>query len=147
MGCGSSRLPTQLIRPAAITQELANWPLPRHLNKRRLPVVANRKRTGSSPPTADIARRPPPPSVPATGCYTPCGRNPGSERIRRPALPYRLRHDLPLATDAWRARLFPTIAHATCEAKLPISLFDALVVQESRYNQGAVSPRDAINLS
>ncbi len=63
------------------------------------------------------------------------------------ALPYRPRRDLPLATEARRARFFPMVAQAACEAGLPVGLFDALIVQESRYNQSAVSPKGAIGLS
>ncbi len=74
----------------------------------------------------------------ATWPELPAGCNP---------LPYRPRRDLALATEARRARLFPIVALAACEAGVPVGLFDALVVQESRYDMTAVSPKGAVGLS
>lgn len=85
-------------------------------------------RSGKSP-SADIA-------LGISGSGLPCA-----------ALPYRPRRDLALATEARRARLFPMVAQAACEAGLPVGLFDALIVQESRYNTAVISPKGAIGLS
>lgn len=63
------------------------------------------------------------------------------------ALPYRPRRDLVMTTELRRARLYPLVAQAACEAGIPVGLFDALIVQESRYNQAVVSPKGAIGLS
>ncbi|WP_368858061.1 transglycosylase SLT domain-containing protein, partial [Streptomyces sp. EL5] len=39
------------------------------------------------------------------------------------------------------------MAEAACEAGVPIQLFDALIIQESRYNPVAVSPKGATGLA
>lgn len=62
-------------------------------------------------------------------------------------LSYRPRGDLPLTTELRRARLYPSVAQAACEAGLPIGLFDALVLQESRYRVAALSSRGAMGLT
>jgi hypothetical protein len=60
---------------------------------------------------------------------------------------FRRRPDLPSSTEARRARLFPLVAQVACEAGIPVGLFDALVVQESRYQVGAFSPKGAAGLT
>jgi hypothetical protein len=62
-------------------------------------------------------------------------------------LSYRPRYDLPASTEARRSKLFPLVAQVACEAGIPVGLFDALVVQESRYHVGALSPRGARGLT
>jgi soluble lytic murein transglycosylase-like protein len=39
------------------------------------------------------------------------------------------------------------MAEAACEAGLPVHLYDALIIQESRYNPVAVSPKGATGLA
>lgn len=39
------------------------------------------------------------------------------------------------------------MAQAACEAGLPVHLFDALIIQESRYNPVAISPKGATGLA
>lgn len=60
---------------------------------------------------------------------------------------YRPRSDLPVSTEARRARLFPLIAQVACETGVPVGLFDALVAQESRYQLFAISPKGAAGLT
>lgn len=60
---------------------------------------------------------------------------------------YRPRHDLPASTQARRAKLFPLVSQVACEAGVPVGLFDALVVQESRYQIGALSLKGAAGLT
>jgi hypothetical protein len=60
---------------------------------------------------------------------------------------YRVRADLPSSTQARRAKLFPLVAQVACEAGIPVGLFDALIVQESRYQMGALSPKGAAGLA
>jgi soluble lytic murein transglycosylase-like protein len=60
---------------------------------------------------------------------------------------YQPRHDLPSSTQARRAKLFPLVAQVACEAGIPVGLFDALIVQESRYQMGALSPKGAAGLT
>lgn len=60
---------------------------------------------------------------------------------------YRPRHDLPSSTQARRAKLLPLVAQVACEAGIPVGLFDALIVQESRYQMGALSPKGAAGLT
>lgn len=60
---------------------------------------------------------------------------------------YRPRGDLPASTELRRAKLFPLIAAVACEQRIPVGLFDALIAQESRYQQNALSPKGAIGLA
>lgn len=46
-----------------------------------------------------------------------------------------------------RRRYFKQMAEAACEAGVPVELFDALIVQESRYNPLAVSSKGASGLT
>jgi soluble lytic murein transglycosylase-like protein len=43
--------------------------------------------------------------------------------------------------------IFPLVHRAACAAGLPVGLFDALIMQESRYSPSAVSPKGAIGLA
>jgi soluble lytic murein transglycosylase-like protein len=54
---------------------------------------------------------------------------------------------LPAAAEQRRAIWYPAMAEAACEAGLPVHLFDALIIQESRYNPLAVSPKGATGLA
>ena len=49
--------------------------------------------------------------------------------------------------EARRRLIFPMVHQAACEQGLPIGLFDALIMQESRYNHLAVSPKGAFGLA
>ena len=60
---------------------------------------------------------------------------------------YRPRGDLPISTELRRQQLYPLVAKVACEHGVPVGLFDALIVQESRYNHLAVSPKGARGLS
>ena len=51
------------------------------------------------------------------------------------------------ATAERRRLVFPLVHQAACEQGLPIGLFDALIMQESRYNHMAVSPKGALGLA
>jgi hypothetical protein len=46
-----------------------------------------------------------------------------------------------------RRVIFPLVHRAACAAGLPVGLFDALIMQESRYSPSAVSPKGAIGLA
>jgi len=46
-----------------------------------------------------------------------------------------------------RQRYFPQMAAAACGAGVPVELFDALIIQESRYNPNALSSRGASGLT
>lgn len=46
-----------------------------------------------------------------------------------------------------RRLFFPLVHQAACEQGLPVGLFDALIMQESRYNHLAVSPKGALGLA
>lgn len=54
---------------------------------------------------------------------------------------------LTAAAEQRRAIWYPAMAEAACEAGLPVHLFDALIIQESRYNPVAVSPKGAKGLA
>lgn len=61
--------------------------------------------------------------------------------------PYRPNPALALAAERRRATWYPAVAAAACEAGLPVLLLDALVIQESRYNPAALSPKGAAGIS
>lgn len=60
---------------------------------------------------------------------------------------YRPHGRLSAAAEARRRLLFPIVHRAACEQGLPVGLFDALIVQESRYQPLAISPKGAIGLA
>lgn len=49
--------------------------------------------------------------------------------------------------EARRRLIFPMVHQVACEQGLPIGLFDALIMQESRYNHLALSPKGAFGLA
>lgn len=51
------------------------------------------------------------------------------------------------ATEERRRLIYPIVARAACEFNLPVGLMDALVIQESRYNPLATSPKGAFGLT
>jgi soluble lytic murein transglycosylase-like protein len=51
------------------------------------------------------------------------------------------------AAEERRRTIFPLIHQAACEFGLPVGLFDALIMQESRYQPAAVSPKGALGLA
>jgi soluble lytic murein transglycosylase-like protein len=51
------------------------------------------------------------------------------------------------AAEARRRMIYPLVHQVACEQGLPIGLFDALIMQESRYNHTAVSPKGALGLA
>ena len=51
------------------------------------------------------------------------------------------------AAEARRRMIFPLVHQVACEQGLPVGLFDALIMQESRYNHLAVSPKGALGLA
>jgi soluble lytic murein transglycosylase-like protein len=46
-----------------------------------------------------------------------------------------------------RRMVFPLVQQAACEVGLPIALFDAMIMQESRYQPAALSPKGAFGLA
>jgi hypothetical protein len=46
-----------------------------------------------------------------------------------------------------RRTIFPMVYRAACEVGLPVGLFDAMIMQESRYRPTAISPKGAIGLA
>lgn len=52
-----------------------------------------------------------------------------------------------MAAEARRRLIFPLVQRAACEQGLPVGLFDALIVQESRYQPLSISPKGAIGLA
>lgn len=61
--------------------------------------------------------------------------------------PYRPNPRLSRAAELRRARYYPVMAAAACEAGVPTHLLDALVTQESRYNPSARSLKGAVGLT
>jgi Transglycosylase SLT domain len=51
------------------------------------------------------------------------------------------------AAEERRRILFPLVHRAACEAGLPVGLFDAMIMQESRYQPAVVSPKGAFGLA
>ncbi|AJA11597.1 hypothetical protein SKP52_23775 (plasmid) [Sphingopyxis fribergensis] len=60
--------------------------------------------------------------------------------------PYRPSPILGQRADRRRELLYPLVRRAACEARLPVGLIDALIMQESRYNPSALSPKGAFGL-
>lgn len=58
-------------------------------------------------------------------------------------VPYRPAGFLPLHVESRRRGAYDAMSAAACEAGIPVGLFDALVMSESAYNPGAVSPKNA----
>jgi hypothetical protein len=46
-----------------------------------------------------------------------------------------------------RSRVYPLVSRIACEFGIPVGLFDAMIIQESRYRADAVSVRDAYGLT
>src|SRR3546814_17847827 len=60
--------------------------------------------------------------------------------------PYRPSPILGQRADRRRELLYPLVRRAACEARLPVGLIDALIMQESRYNPSALSPKGAFEI-
>ncbi|WP_231382225.1 lytic transglycosylase domain-containing protein [Sphingobium indicum] len=63
------------------------------------------------------------------------------------AVPYRPSGFLPLHIETRRRSAYNAMSAAACEAGIPVSLFDALVLNESAYNANAVSPKQAFGFA
>lgn len=61
--------------------------------------------------------------------------------------PYQPNPVLPASAERRRATWYAAMVAAACEAGLPPLLLDALVIQESRYNPSALSPKGAAGIS
>lgn len=61
--------------------------------------------------------------------------------------PYQPNPALPASAERRRATWYTAMVAAACEAGLPPLLLDALVIQESRYNPSALSPKGAAGIS
>ena len=64
-----------------------------------------------------------------------------------PAATYMPNPSLPAAAERRRATWYRAMANVACEAGVPVSLFDAVLIQESRYNPAALSPKGASGLA
>ena len=51
------------------------------------------------------------------------------------------------AAEERRRLIFPLVHQVACEQGLPVGLFDALIMQESRYDHLAISPKGALGLA
>lgn len=60
--------------------------------------------------------------------------------------PYRPSNLLARGAERRRKFFYPLVREAACEVGIPVALMDALLIQESRYNPVAVSPRGAFGL-
>lgn len=60
---------------------------------------------------------------------------------------YRPHPALDIRQEARRQRHFPQMVEAACFAGVPVELFDALIIQESRYNPFALSARGAAGMA
>jgi len=60
--------------------------------------------------------------------------------------PYQSSGLLGRTAEERRRLLYPLVQRAACEAGLPIGLMDAMLIQESRYNPMALSPKGAFGL-
>lgn len=62
------------------------------------------------------------------------------------ARPYRPSKILTVRAERRRELLYPLVRRAACKAGMPVALIDALLIQESRYNPLATSPKGAFGL-
>jgi hypothetical protein len=62
-------------------------------------------------------------------------------------LPYRPAGFLKPDAEARRAAYYGMMSTIACEQGIPIGLFDAMIIQESRYNPYAISPKRAFGLA
>lgn len=60
---------------------------------------------------------------------------------------YRLTGFLGADAEARRASYFGTMARIACDFGIPVGLFDAMIIQESRYQPNIVSPKNAFGLT
>ena len=60
---------------------------------------------------------------------------------------YRPNPSLGRSAEERRRVIFPLVQQAACEHGLPVGLFDALIIKESRYRATALSPKGAVGLS
>lgn len=73
--------------------------------------------------------------------------HPTSATISCMEFPYKPTGIMSSQNEYNRQILFPHVRKAACDAGIPVGLFDALIVQESRYNALARSHKDAFGLS
>ena len=101
----------------------------------RLTLIDHRGlfRASPRPPTANLPLRSP-------IIASPKAANKCAFRTYRPS------PVLSRGADRRRQLLYPLVKRAACEANLPVGLMDALVIQESRYNPNAISPKGAFGL-
>lgn len=86
-------------------------------------------------------------SIPAWmrgGAYNSAPAPAGRECHR---VPYQPTGFLASGAEARRATYYGMMSDAACASGIPVGLFDAMIIQESRYNAGAVSPKDAFGLT
>ncbi|WP_132469831.1 lytic transglycosylase domain-containing protein [Novosphingobium sp. ST904] len=62
-------------------------------------------------------------------------------------LPYRPAGFLKPAAEARRASYYGMMSTIACEQGIPVGLFDAMIIQESRYDPYAISPKRAFGLA
>ena len=60
---------------------------------------------------------------------------------------YRPNPSLGRSAEERRRVIFPLVQQVACEHGLPVGLFDALIMKESRYRATALSPKGAVGLS
>lgn len=62
-------------------------------------------------------------------------------------VPYQPTGFLASGAETRRATYYGMMSDAACAHGIPVGLFDAMIIQESRYNAGAVSPKNAFGLT
>lgn len=60
---------------------------------------------------------------------------------------YRRSGFLPADAEVRRQTYFSMMSNVACEYGIPVGLFDAMIIRESRYNASAVSPKSAFGLT
>lgn len=77
----------------------------------------------------------------------PAARWVGTPELPCEAAPYLPSPGLPAVAERRRATWFPSMVTAACASGVPVPLLDALIIQESRYNPFALSPKGAAGIS
>jgi hypothetical protein len=112
----------------------ASLPDPRALVRDAAPIPDVRR-----DPLADLSI----PEWMRSGAYiAPLGVKSGCSPV-----PYQPTGFLGFAAESRRAAYYSLMSDAACEHGIPVGLFDAMIIQESRYNAAAVSPKNAFGLT
>src|SRR3546814_7604480 len=71
----------------------------------------------------------------------------GVQTCALPIFPYRPSGFLRADAESRRASYYQLMSGIACEYGIPVGLFDAMIIRESRYRTDALSPKNAFGLT